>query len=124
MMKWAGFLLSGLVVAFMIMDGVTKVLALEVAVKATADLGYPTSTTLVRGLGAIALVCTLLYAVPRTSVLGAILLTAYMGGAIASHLRVGSPIFTHILFGVYLAVAAWGGLFLRDQRVASMLYGP
>jgi hypothetical protein len=72
-------------------------------------------------LGVLALICTALYALPRTAVLGAILLTGYMGGAIASHLRLGDPLFTHILFGVYLAVLAWGGLYLRDARVRAVL---
>jgi hypothetical protein len=72
-------------------------------------------------LGAILLACAILYAIPRTSVLGAILLTAYMGGAVATHVRVGSPIFTHILFGVYLGVFLWGGLYLRDRRVRELI---
>jgi hypothetical protein len=76
---------------------------------------------LMRGLGLVALICTALYAWPRTAVLGAILLTAYMGGAVATHLRIGNPLFSHMLFGVYLAVIAWGGLYLRDARVRALL---
>jgi hypothetical protein len=72
-------------------------------------------------LGVIGLVSTALYALPRTSVLGAILLTGYMGGAIATHLRIGSPLFSHTLFGVYLGVLLWGGLWLRDPRVRALL---
>jgi hypothetical protein len=74
-----------------------------------------------RGLGLLLLLCTALYAWPRTAVLGAILLTGYLGGAVASHVRLGNPLFTHILFGVYLGIFAWGGLFLRDARLRALL---
>ena len=116
-----GNVLSGLVVAFMLFDAGAKLVPLDVVIKSTAELGYAPSTELARGLGTLALVCTILYAVPRTAVLGAILLTGYMGGAVASHLRLGDPLFTHILFGVYLGVFAWGGLFLRDSRIRVLL---
>jgi DoxX-like family len=79
------------------------------------------TATLVRGLGILGLVCTALYAVPRTSLLGAILLTGYLGGTVATHLRVGSPIFSHMLFGVYLGIMLWGGLYLRDDRVRNLI---
>jgi hypothetical protein len=82
-------------------------------------MGIPGS--LARTLGVIGLICTILYAVPRTSVLGAILLTGYLGGAIASHLRLGDPIFTHTLFGLYLGLLAWGGLYLRDARLRALI---
>jgi hypothetical protein len=117
----AGYAMSGLVIAFMLLDGGMKLVPMDVVIKSTAELGYPPSIALARGLGVVGLVCTLLYAVPRTAVLGAILLTAYMGGAVATHVRVGNPLFTHILFGVYLAVLLWGGLFLRDPRVRALL---
>jgi hypothetical protein len=117
----AGSLMSGLVTAFMVFDGVMKLVPLDIAIKSTAELGYPASADLVRGLGIVALVCTVIYAIPRTAVLGAILLTGYMGGTVATHLRVGDPLFTHMLFGVYLAVLAWGGLFLRDARIRALL---
>src|SRR5215216_7688355 len=92
----ASYVMSGLVIAFMLFDAGMKLIALDVVVKATADLGYPPSRELARGLGIIALVCTALYAFPRTAVLGAILLTGYMGGTVATHLRIGNPLFTHI----------------------------
>lgn len=117
----AGYAMSGLVIAFMLLDGGMKLVPMDVVIKSTAELGYPPSIALARGLGVVGLACTLLYAVPRTAVLGAILLTAYMGGAVATHVRVGNPLFTHILFGVYLAVLLWGGLFLRDPRVRALL---
>ena len=74
-----------------------------------------------RGLGILGLVCTALYAYPRTSVLGAILLTGYLGGAVATHLRVGSPVFSHMLFGIYLGIMLWGGLYLRDDRLRALI---
>ena len=120
-MRRIGWLLSGLTIAFMLMDGGMKLPPLDVTVTTTAQLGYPSSPDFVRGLGILALACTVLYAIPRTAVLGAVLLTAYMGGAVATHLRVGSPLFSHLLFGLYVGLMAWGGLFLRDQRLRALL---
>lgn len=120
-MRMAGFTMSGVVVAFMLFDAGIKLVPLDIVIKSTAELGYPPSPALARGLGIVALLCTALYALPRTAVLGAILLTAYMGGAVATHLRVGNPLFTHMLFGVYLAVLAWGGLYLRDARIRALM---
>lgn len=119
--RTAGYAMSALVIAFMLFDAGMKLVPLDVVIESTAALGYPPSPTLARGLGVAALLCTALYAFPRTAVLGAILLTAYMGGTIATHLRIGNPIFTHMLFGAYLAVLAWGGLYLRDDRIRSLL---
>jgi hypothetical protein len=85
----------------------------------TAQLGYPEAV--IQPIGAILLVCVVAYAIPRTSILGAVLLTGYMGGAIATHVRVGSPLMTHELFPVYVAALFWGGLFLRDERLRSVL---
>jgi hypothetical protein len=79
------------------------------------------SETLARSLGFITLACTILYAIPPTSILGAILLTGYLGGAMASHLRIGSPLFSHILFGFYLGLMVWGGLWLRDRNLRTLL---
>jgi hypothetical protein len=117
--RTASYVMSGLVIVFMLLDGAMKLVPLDVVVQSTAALGYPAG--LARALGVLALLSTALYAFPRTAVLGAVLLTAYMGGAVATHLRVGNPLFTHILFGVYLAVLAWGGLFLRDRRIRALL---
>ena len=119
--RLAGLVMSGLVIAFMLFDAGMKLVPLDVVIKATAELGYPPSAELARTLGVVALVSTALYAFPRTAVLGAILLTAYMGGTVASHLRVGNPLFSHLLFGVYLAVLAWGGLYLRDSRLRALI---
>jgi hypothetical protein len=118
-LSWSGSILSGLVVLFLLFDGTIKVIEMDVATQTTAQLGYPVSV--VFGLGVVTLVIAVLYAIPRTSVLGAILLTGLLGGAIAAHVRVGSPIVTHTLFPVYLGLAAWGGLLLRDVRLRALL---
>jgi DoxX-like family len=116
---WVGRVMSGLVIAFMLLDGAMKLVPLDVVVTTSEQMGIPGS--LARPLGIIGLVCTLLYAFPRTSVLGAILLTGYLGGAIASHFRLNDPIFTHTLFGLYLGLLAWGGLYLRDARLRALI---
>jgi DoxX-like family len=116
---WAGCAMSGLVIAFLSMDAAMKLMALPVVLEAGAPLGLP-DADMARGLGTLLLVCTLLYIVPQTTVLGAILLTGYLGGAVAMHTRVGSPLFTHVLFGVYLGILLWGGLYLRDARLRAL----
>lgn len=118
---WTGRVLSGLVIAFLIFDFGIKLVPLDIVLKSLAELGYPDTVTMARGLGILLMICTALYAVPRTSILGAILLTGYLGGAIATHLRLGSPIFSHLLFGVYLGLMLWGGLYLRDPRVRGLI---
>jgi DoxX-like family len=116
---WTGRILSALPVLFLLVDGIMKVMKPEPVVKATIELGYPES--IIIGLGIVLLVCVVLYVVPRTAVLGAILLTGYLGGAVATHIRVGNPLFSHILFPVYLAVLIWGGLYLREQRLRALI---
>jgi hypothetical protein len=116
---WTGRVLSGLAIVFLLFDAAIKLVPLDVVITTSRELGIPTE--LARTLGVLTLACTVLYAIPRTSVLGAILLTAYMGGAIYTHVRAGSPPFTHTLFGVYLAVLIWGGLYLRDERVRALI---
>jgi hypothetical protein len=117
---WIGWALSSLVIAFMIMDFTMKLLVLPVVIQAGGALGF-TGPAMARELGLILLVCTVLYAVPNTALLGAILLTGYLGGAVATHIRVGNPLFSHVLFGVYLGVMLWGGLWLRDPRVRALM---
>ncbi|MER9619062.1 DoxX family protein [Mesorhizobium sp. M0207] len=117
---WAGRVLSAVVVLFMIFDGVIKLPPLEIVTQTMVQLGWPADANVSCMLGIIGLVSTALYALPRTSVLGAILLTAYLGGAVATHVRIGSPLFSHILFGVYLGAILWGGLYLRDPRVRAL----
>jgi hypothetical protein len=114
-----GRILTGLVVLFLAWDGVMKRVQPEVVVKGTVDLGYPPDVIL--PLGLILLACVILYAIPRTAVLGAILLTGYLGGAVATNLRVGNPLFLYVLFPVYVGALAWLGLYLRDARLRRVL---
>ncbi len=116
---WAGYIISGLPILFLLVDATAKFFKPEPVVKGTLELGYPESTII--PIGVILLVCTILYAIPRTSILGAILLTGYLGGAVATHVRIGSPLFTHILFPVYLGAFVWLGLYLRDTRLHKLL---
>lgn len=112
-------MLSGLAIAFLTFDSVLKVLKLPAAVEGTVQLGYPENAIV--GIGLIELVCLVLYATPRTAVLGAILLTGYLGGAIATHVRIGSPLFTHTLFPIYVAALIWGGIVLREHRLRDLV---
>src|SRR3989475_7923475 len=112
---WAGRILSALPTLFLLLDGVAKLVKPAPVVEGTVKLGYPESVIV--PLGIVLLACTVLYMIPRTSVLGAILLTGYLGGAVATHVRVSDPLFTHILFPVYLGVLIWTGLFLRDDAL-------
>jgi DoxX-like family len=118
---WSGRLLSGLVIVFLLFDGAIKLVPWPVVTETMDRMGYGSSEALARSLGLITIVCTALYAVPPTSILGAILLTGYLGGAIASHVRIGSPMFSHILFGFYLGLMVWGGLWLRDRSLRALL---
>ena len=117
---WIGWAMSGLVIAFMLMDATLKLLALPVVLESGAPLGFA-GAAIARELGLLLLICTVLYTVPRTAVLGAILLTGFLGGAVATHVRVGSPLFTHVLFGAYLGVLLWGGLYLRETRLRALV---
>src|SRR5690554_2708498 len=113
--SWTGIVISAIPVLFLLMDAVGKLIKPEPVVAGTVELGYP--ETVIVPLGITLLICTILYAVPRTSILGAILLTGYLGGAVATHVRAGSPLFTHMLFPVYLGIMIWLGLYLRDARL-------
>ena len=117
---WAGRIVSALVVLFLCVDGGMKVVMAQVAVEGDARLGYPENT--VAGIGVVLLLCALLYVIPRTSILGAILLTGYLGGAVATHVRVGNPLLGYVLFPVYIGVLVWGSLFLRDPRIRTFLF--
>jgi hypothetical protein len=118
-MVWAGRAASGVAVLFLSFDASMKLLELRPAIEGTSQLGWPVST--VFGIGVLQLVCLVAYLIPRTAVLGALLWTGYLGGAIATHERVGSPVFSHTLFPIYIALLLWGGLWLRDARVRSLL---
>ena len=114
-----GIVLSGLAVAFLIFDSVIKFTDMPVVRQSMIELGYPAGAAIV--IGTIEAVCLALYLMPRTSVLGVVLLTGYLGGAIATHVRVGNPLFSHVLFPTYVAALLWGGLFLREQRLRVLL---
>lgn len=119
--KWVSWTLSGLAVLFLGADAAGKILVPELMIANSPPLGLPADAGFYRLLGAILAVCTVLYALPRTAVLGAVLLTGYLGGTVATHLRVDSPLLTHTLFGVYLGLLVWAGLWLRDRRVRALL---
>ena len=118
--RWTGYVISGLIILFLLFDGGIKLVPLDIVTQTSGEIGLPTDAGFARTLGILTLIGTVLYAIPRTSVLGAILLTGYLGGAVATHIRVDSPLFTHILFGVYLGIMAWGGLWLRDPKVRAL----
>jgi TRAP-type C4-dicarboxylate transport system permease small subunit len=120
---WTGRILSALAVAFMLFDGGIKLIPLPVVTQSMAQIGWPATPEMARTLGVIGLLCAALYAFPRTALIGAIVLTGYLGGAIATQLRIGAPLFSHILFGVYLGLMVWGGLALRDSRLRALLAG-
>jgi len=114
-----GWGLTGFVALFLAFDTVLKLAQLTPAVEGTVALGYPAHLVLV--IGVIELVCLVLYLVPSTSVLGAVFLTGYLGGAVATHVRIGSPLPSHTLFPIYVALMVWGGLYLRDARLRELL---
>lgn len=111
--------LTVLVTLFLAFDTIVKVLVLAPGVEATTALGYPAES--VFWIGLIELACLALYLVPRTSVLGALLLTGYLGGAIATHVRVGNPLLSHTLFPIYVSFLVWGSLYLREPRLRELL---
>jgi hypothetical protein len=114
----AGAIMSGIATLFLLVDSVGKLIPIPPAVEFTVRLGYPESA--VRLIGMILLVCLILYVVPRTSVLGAVLLTGYLGGAVASQLRLESPLLSTTLFPIYVGVLVWGGLMLREDRLRAL----
>jgi hypothetical protein len=116
---WAGRIMSGLVILFLLVDGGIKLVPIEAVITTSRELAIPEH--LARTLGVLTLIGTALYAWPRTSVLGAIFLTGYLGGAIYVHVRAGSPMLSHTLFGVYLGLLIWGGLYLRDGMVRALI---
>lgn len=116
---WAAYLVTAIPVLFLLLDALGKFVRPEAVVQGTAALGY--AENVIVPLGITLLVCTILYLMPRTAVLGAILLTGYLGGTVAAHVRVGNPLFTHVLFGPYIGILLWLGLYLRDGRLRSLL---
>ncbi len=120
-MRVLGWILFSIAVLFLGFDSVGKLLQLPQVVEGTTSLGFPASVIL--PIGIIQVPCLILLLVPRTSLIGAVLLTGYLGGAIATHVRLGNPLFTHVLFPIYVAALVWGGLFLLDSRLR-LLTGP
>lgn len=116
---WTGRVLSTLAVLFLAFDCAIKLMQIPQAIEGTTQLGYPASV--IFPLGIIQLICLVIYVIPQTSVLGAILWTGYLGGAIATHVRLENPLFTHILFPVYVALLLWGGLYFRNQHLRALL---
>ena len=116
---WAGRILSGLAVLFLAFDASMKLLLLAPAVEGTTQLGYPASV--IFPIGIVEIVCLVIYLIPRTAPLGAVLWTGYLGGAIATHVRLLNPWFSHVLFPIYIAAFLWAGLWLRDRRVRTLL---
>ena len=116
----AGIALTGLAALFLAMDTAIKLAVMPQVTQTLAQIGWPADAGTARGLGVLLAVCLALYLIPRTSVLGAVLLTGYLGGAVATHVRIGSPLFSHVLFGVYVGLVVWGGLYLRDARLRAL----
>lgn len=115
---WSARIMGGIVILFMLMDSIFKFIQPEEVVQGTLELGYAEHHIAI--IGALGLISILLYAFPRTSILGAVLLTGYWGGAIATHLRLDNPLFSHILFPVFLAILAWGALWLRNEQLRNL----
>lgn len=118
-MRRAGWALGALAMLFLAFDATLKLFQLPVAIEGTTSLGYPAHV--VFGLGVVQLVCLLVYAIPRTAVVGAILWTGYLGGAIATHVRIDNPVFSHVLFPVYVALMLWGALWLREPGLRALV---
>lgn len=115
---WISYIMSGLVILFMLMDSIMKFVKPAEVIEGSIALGYAEHHLAI--MGVLGLISTLLYLFPRTSVLGAILLTGYFGGAIATHLRLDNPLFTHTLFTVYFGILVWGGLWLRNPKLREL----
>lgn len=115
---WAGRIISAIPAVFLLFDAIIHIMRIGPVEKGFVDLGYAASLAV--PLGIIELICVILYVIPRTSVLGAVLLTGYLGGAVATNVRVGAPLFTNILFPVYVGILLWAGLYLRDNRLRAV----
>lgn len=116
---WTSRVLTGVIVVFLLFDGIIKFMMIQPVVDSFNELGYPVEHAYL--IGAIDVACAVLLAIPRTAVLGAVLLTGLLGGAISTHLRIGSPLFSHTLFGVYMGLIAWVGVYLREPRLRALL---
>ena len=115
----AGIAISVIVTAFLTFDAAGKLAAAPQVKEGTQALGFPSGQALIMGI--VLAICVVVYVIPRTAVLGALGITAYLGGAVTANMRVEAPLFTHTLFGVYIGIIVWGGLYLRDDRVRAMI---
>jgi len=118
---WTARIMAGLVIAFMLMDSIFKLIPNDMVTAGSVELGYQAHHIPV--MGVLGFISILLFAIPRTQILGAILLTGYFGGAIATHVRLDNPLFSHILFPVYLAVLAWGSIWLKNESFRRLVAG-
>jgi len=116
---WTARIMSGMVIAFMLFDGIGKIAKPAPVTESTLALGFAEGHLATMGI--LGILCTILYAVPRTRFLGALLLTGYLGGAVTAHFRIDNPLWTHMLFPVYIAVLAWGAVWLSDRRFRNLL---
>ena len=116
---WISYAMSGLVILFMLMDSIMKFVKPTEVIEGTLALGFAEEHLPI--IATLGLISTLLYVFPRTSILGGILLTAYFGGAVATHVRLNNPLFTHVLFTVYFGILIWGGLWLRNSKLRELL---
>ena len=117
--RWAGRVLTALPVLFLVFDSVIKLIQIQPVTESFIRLGYDVDISSL--IGIIELICLALHLVPRTAVFGSVLLTGFLGGAVATHVRVGDPLFSHVLFPIYIAALLWAGLYLRDPRVRALL---
>ena len=118
-MLWTGRILRGIVILFLLFDGVIHLMVIAPVVESFNQLGYPVDVAV--ALGVIELICLDLYVTPRTSILGAIMLTGYLGGAVATQLRIHAPLFSTALFPLYIGILVWGGLYLRNERLRALI---
>ena len=118
-MKITGWVLSILAILLLLADGFGKLIKPEPVVKATLELGYPENT--ITTIGILVIICAIIYAIPRSALIGAILLTGFLGGAIATHFRINNPLFSHTLFPVYVLLFIWLGLYLRSASLRKLL---
>jgi hypothetical protein len=121
-LQWIGQILSGLVIFFLAMAAVMKLIPIPPVIETMNNLGFVSTPSLARGLGVLLLICTILYTVPRTSLLGAVLLTGYFGGVIAIQLRAAHPLFSHILFGAYINALIWTALLVRNRELRRFIF--
>jgi hypothetical protein len=117
---WSGRVITTFPVLFLLFDGAIKLLRISPVLQSFVHLGYDPQIAV--GIGILELIFVALYLVPRTSIAGAVLFTGYLGGAVATHLRIGDPLLTHVLFPTYVAALLWGGLLLRDARLRAVIF--